>query len=108
MPTQIRSLYPGAVVELEFVGNRDPFELAVFLEHRGKGDDQVAVFRQSENVGRTPAGQLADPLGFEWEAYRFQGRWAYGTSANPLRLNRIVIPGIEPVTSEFQLTRIQN
>ena len=38
----------------------------------GEGDRQRAVFHDEE-IG-------------EWEAYRYNGRWAYGSSAEPLRV----------------------
>jgi hypothetical protein len=45
---------------------------ATLLRIEGEGDDKRAVF-SDEQIG-------------EWEAYRYNGRWAYGSSAEPLRV----------------------
>lgn len=50
-----------------------PQELtATLVRIEGEGDDKRAVFIDEE-IG-------------EWEAYRYNGRWAYGSSAEPLRV----------------------
>jgi hypothetical protein len=75
---RIDSLKPGTKVVLQF-GREFQFgdaeqEEATFLGIEGTGDDRRAKFRQD----------------FDWEAYRYNGRWAYGTSAESLRLVRII------------------
>jgi hypothetical protein len=45
---------------------------AKLLRIEGEGDEKRAVFHDEE-IG-------------EWEAYRYNGRWAYGSSAEPLRV----------------------
>jgi hypothetical protein len=74
---RIDSLKPGDVVTLRFVGrwgNSTYEERMEFVGITGAGDDRRATFR-------TP-GYAND----DWDAYRFNGRWCYGTSADPLVL----------------------
>jgi len=42
------------------------------LRIEGEGEDKRAIF-DDEAIG-------------EWSAYRYNGRWAYGSSAEPLRV----------------------
>lgn len=51
-----------------------PIELedVLLVKVEGEGDDQRATFLDNE-IG-------------EWEAYRWNGRWAYGSSCEPLRV----------------------
>lgn len=52
------------------MGNSDyELEDVLLVKVEGEGEDRRATF--SEN-------------GFEWEAYRFNGRWSYGSSADYL------------------------
>jgi hypothetical protein len=60
---RIDSLKPGTKVVLQF-GREFQF---------GDAEQEEATF-----------------LGIEWEAYRYNGRWAYGSSAESLRLVRII------------------
>lgn len=81
---RIDSLKPGDTVELAFshYGNKDEtYEYAVFLGIKGEGDTRRAEFIQRER---------GDTSVFNWEAYRFNGRWVYGTSAERLRVQEIV------------------
>jgi hypothetical protein len=76
---RIDSLTPDTPVTLKFCaelqGEDAAFEEdAVFIRITGEGDERRATFRT----------QVVKP--YEWEAYRFNGRWAYGSSAETLRL----------------------
>lgn len=76
--------HEGQEVELRFGGSRELgnppyFEQVQFLRIEGSGEDRRAVFRS-----RTSRGAAVES--FDWEAYRFEGRWVYGTSAEPLRV----------------------
>jgi len=76
MAKRISSLQTGESVTLRFhgskkLGNETHDNAAAFVEIRETGDDAVAVF---------------DLDGMLVEAYRFNGRWAYGTSAERLSL----------------------
>lgn len=78
---RIDNLTPGTEVVLRFVGrwgNETHEEPATFLRiERGLiADDRLAHFRSPHSDGTT----------YEWRAYRYQGRWAYGTGADPLQL----------------------
>ena len=74
---RIDSLKPNTPVLLKF---REGTEEATFLALIGEGDERRARFIQHD-----------DAVGlYEWEAYRFRGRWAYGTSADTLRLVEIL------------------
>lgn len=74
---RIDTLKAGSTVELVF---RYGVERAVFLGITGTGDDRRARFLQL-NVDGEP---------YEWEAYRYNGRWAYGTSADRLTLYAVL------------------
>lgn len=82
MAKRIDSLKPGTTVTLKFHGSKslgnDPYiQDAVFLGVYGVGDDRRARFMSVE-------AKIYDPGG--WDAYRFNGHWAYGTSAERLTL----------------------
>lgn len=77
---RIDNLTPGSFVELEIDGD---FENALFVGVRGKGDERRAAFVQ---MAYPPP-----PHTFEWEAYRFNGHWAYGSSAELLRLSAVLV-----------------
>lgn len=82
MARRIDSLEAGSAVVLEFVGsmgNATYTEKSVFQGIEGTGDKRRARFVDN---------QTAVP--FEWEAYRFNGHWAYGSSADRLRLLEVV------------------
>lgn len=70
MAQRIDNLEPGTEVTLFFHGEQDS-EPAVFLGLKGEGDSRHAKFRSEHG---------------EWEAYRYNGRWAYGTGADRLQL----------------------
>ena len=76
---RIDSLKPGTTRELQFNAEfqgpgRAYREEATFLGIEGTGDERRARFDS----------------GYEWEAYRYNGHWAYGSSAETLRLIREV------------------
>lgn len=63
----------GRVLHLAFHSPHAPTdEDHTLVKLEGKGDDARATFR--------------DVSGMEWQAYRFNGRWAYGSSANRLQV----------------------
>lgn len=76
---RIDSLEPGTLVHLRFgrelQGDGAEIEAAVFMGIDGTGEERRAWFNQS---------------GFEWGAYRYEGRWVYGSSAESLRLVEIL------------------
>jgi hypothetical protein len=81
MAIRIDSLKPGSKVTLRFMAEfqgkgHDWTDTVKFIRIEGEGDDRRAVF--SDILGR---GAYS-----EWEAYRYNGRWAYGSSAETLRL----------------------
>lgn len=76
---RIDSLTPGSFVTLRFNGATDHTEQATFVRVKGEKQDRRAVFY---SVGRNG--------GYEWEAYRFNGGWAYGSSAERLSLVNVV------------------
>jgi hypothetical protein len=72
MTKRISSLKPGETVTLKFATYGEPtIEAAQLVEF--KEDGQTAVFQT--DMGTGPTGI------FQWEAYRFNGRWCYGSSA---------------------------
>jgi hypothetical protein len=83
---RIDNLKPGALVLLRFDYGDEP-ERAVFCGVIGSGEERRARFAQASDDG----------LLYDWEAYRFGGRWCYGSSAGRLSVVEIV--------SEFSLVR---
>ena len=75
---RIDQLIPETPVTLDFYyrGKYSFTEEVTFVGRNGKGTDRVAVFR---SIG-------PDNKPYTWEAYRFEGRWVYGTSADRLSL----------------------
>ena len=74
---RIDNLTRGEAVQLRFDG-ADGTEHAVFVGVEGEGEDRRASFVQVLNRDQ---GTL-----FMWDAYRFNRRWVYGTSAQRLSL----------------------
>lgn len=74
---RIDNLKPGTIVVLD-TGYDEP-ERAIFLGIDGEGDEREARFAQFL-AGPGPARIQ------EWQAYRFNGRWAYGSGASALKL----------------------
>ncbi|MFC9432731.1 hypothetical protein [Nocardia sp. NPDC057030] len=77
----IDDLTAGEHVKLMFsadpaTGNRPYSEAAIFQSIDGAGEDRRATF---ESIG-------ADGRPYRWDAYRFEGNWAYGTGADRLGL----------------------
>lgn len=74
---RIDKLTVGQNVLLGFVGHT---ERARFEGIIGEGDKRRAKFISVDpNSGKI----------YDWEAYRYLGRWAYGTSAQALRLLKV-------------------
>lgn len=87
MAKRIDSLTPGTRVRLKFCAEYqgkggEHEDDAVFVKLEGTGDDRRATFRTYDEQTRERTGREF----YEWDAYRFNGRWAYGTSAETLRL----------------------
>lgn len=93
---RIDSLKPGTDVILGLRTYLHEWEAqeATFLRIEGTGDDRVAWFRQLDRDGKP----------YEWEAYRSGGHWAYGSSAQALRLNWVVD---KPDTEEVRRLKFQ-
>lgn len=72
---RIDTLTPGTEVTLDFAGRYA--EDVTFLGIDGEGDDRRARFRSYDND---------QARYYEWEAYRYEGRWAFGIGAGTLRL----------------------
>jgi hypothetical protein len=90
-PTRIDHLVPGSFVELEI--NEASVEQAMFVRIDGSGEHRHAVFCQ---ILTTTTGA---PRTYEWEAHRYNGHWAYGTSSQPLRLERVISEPISQVSA---------
>jgi hypothetical protein len=83
---RIDSLKPGTPVRLkfcaEFQGKDQAYEEdAVFVALTGEGNDRRATFGSPDQ--RVPG---EDRVWYQWDAYRYKGRWVYGSSAETLRL----------------------
>jgi hypothetical protein len=76
MARRIDSLKAGDKVRLEFCGSRS-------LGNDGYTDD--CVFEGIIGEGDARRAKFDD-----WEAYRYRGGWAYGSSAEPLRLLEVL------------------
>ena len=77
---RIDSPKPDTQVTLKFCAEMqgrgaEYVETAVFKGVTGEGDERRATF-ESMDGSRV----------YEWDAYRFNGHWAYGSSAETLRL----------------------
>lgn len=79
---RIDKLEKGTFVTLDF--NDRYQEDAVFLGIVGEGDDRRARFAQAGASHAASANGCYRMT--EWEAYRYNGGWAFGTSAERLRL----------------------
>lgn len=77
---RIDRLTPGTPVTLLFTGE-DRIGSALFLGITGDGDKRHAHF-----VSTSTTGDLGVARTYTWEAYRYRGAWAYGTSADRLTL----------------------
>ena len=70
--TAVRKLTPGQRYMLAFKGYRAYAEPHTFVsEYQNRDNDP-------------PRRKFRSEEGDEWEAYKFEGRWAYGTGAEPL------------------------
>jgi hypothetical protein len=68
---RISAKYVGEKLNLAFHGTYDrTVDENTLIKLEGEGDDARATFR--------------DASGMEWEAYRYNGRWAYGSGAHRL------------------------
>lgn len=75
MRRTIDTLTPGEAVRLGFVEYGS--EPAIFIGIEGEGEERLATFESKDaDNGHT----------YRWQAYRYCGHWAYGTSADHLRL----------------------
>lgn len=83
---RIDSLKPGTRVTLAFhkrastamaKGGRVDEEQFTFYRMEGEGDQRRAVFQYVEGP---------DNDANRWSAYRYEGRWAFGSSAERLQL----------------------
>lgn len=87
---RIDALQPGTAILLDFCSGTQSYgrvEPALFVGVEGKGDDRRATFVQVSTSGPMgPQGQLS----YEWQAYRYEGRWAVGSSADVLRLHTVL------------------
>lgn len=70
-------LQPGQQVLLGFKGSD---EVAWFVAMEGEGESRRIKFLQNGPDGKP----------FDWEAYRYEGHWAYGTSADRLVLRQVL------------------
>lgn len=82
----IDELQSGQRVELMFCGSKElgskpHTRQAWFAGIQGEGEDRRAWFQT-----RIPG----DSRCYQWDAYRYDGDWAYGTSAERLRLIRVI------------------
>lgn len=72
-------------------GRDDREELAIFLgiieDEAGDRDERRARFAQPDTTGRNADG--SKPL-FVWDAYRYNGGWAFGSSADGLSLLEVI------------------
>lgn len=81
MARRIDSLAIGTKVLLEFtgsMGNSGYTETMIFKGIEGEGDKRRATFADVYDASN------------EWQAYRYNGGWAYGTSADRLRLLEVI------------------
>jgi hypothetical protein len=86
---RLDSIKPGSVVEIDLrSGTRsiDRTETVIFAGVKGEGDDRRAVFVQGVTTPFLKDGKNY----FEWEAYRYLGGWAYGSSADSLGVVRVI------------------
>lgn len=71
----MRTLVPGDIVTLRFEGGADSYtEPAVFVGNVEENGEIQKRFRSTREDGTT----------YEWEAYRWEGAWRYGSSAQLL------------------------
>lgn len=85
---RIDRLERGAFVELDINGRY--IERAMFIGIVGEGDARRARF-VSAFKGEGNAITEGDRKGYaEWEAYRYNGRWAYGSSAERMTVEAVL------------------
>lgn len=78
-PIRVKLRFCGS----EKLGNKPYTEDAVYISRTGEGETARITF---ETRALHRVGCRWDRVGCRWEAYRYEGQWAYGTSAEPLRL----------------------
>lgn len=74
---RIDSLHPGSIVALKFHArsyNGPREESSFFVKITGEGNDRRATFMSKDYDGSL----------YEWEAYRHNGHWAYGSGGDRL------------------------
>ena len=82
---RIDQLKPGSEVMLSFDGAKP--ERAVFVRIKGEDDERHAQFVSMDD-GKSSINGV--PYLYVWDAYRFQGRWVYGSGANRLTLVDVI------------------
>lgn len=83
MMIRIDSLVPDDVVTLRYHGthgNETYEEQATFLSREGEGEDRIVYFATQDGT---------DEGFYRWSAYRYKGRWAYGTGADRLQVVKL-------------------
>jgi hypothetical protein len=86
MAIRIDKMIPGDIVTLDFCTNSKDSgnqERAMFVGHIGYGPDRRAEFACLDERGKV----------YEWEAYRYNGGWAYGSGAARLKVVSLDAPG---------------
>ncbi len=82
---RIDNLVPGSIVTLNL---RNYQEDVVFLRITGTGEDRHAEFVSTVS---------SDKNMYRWAAYRFEGRWVYGSSADRLSVVTVKDDGTKPL-----------
>lgn len=82
---RIDKLASGAFVTLDCAGRYE--QRALFVGIVGEGDARRARFVSNSHGAGNGNVLREDATGYyEWEAYRYNGGWAFGTSAERLRV----------------------
>lgn len=76
---RLDNLKPGSFIVLDFAGRYE--RPAIFIGITGEGDDRDANFVSPDFDGRDT---------YSWSAYRYNGHWAFGSSAERLRLVEVL------------------
>lgn len=89
---RIDQLDRGAIVVLECgAGKRAYDERALFVGIIGEHDDRRARFVSVSEGGGNHNRLRDDAKGYyEWEAYRYNGRWAFGTGAERIAVMEVL------------------
>ena len=80
---RIDTLKAGQKVTLGFYyGGTKVEESAEFVRVEGEGERRHATFTSTTEIN-------GEPRTYEWQAYRYHKRWAYGTGADRLTLVKV-------------------